>query len=365
MSFINSSTFKKYLLPGFVFQSVVIGGGYGTGRELVEYFLKYGPLGGLLGMVLVTTVSWSILLALTFEFSRKFRAYDYRTFFKNLLGPFWPVFEIIYTIYLLIVLGVIGSAAGTLLKNNLGLPYILGVIIILAAVGFLTFKGSKIIENFLSLWSIVLYTTFAVLLVVIFIKFTPQIRENFANSTIHGNWAGGAMLYAFYNMAAVPAVFFCLTHINKRKEAIFAGLLAGPIGIIPAVFLFLAMVSHYEIVLEESIPIVTVIQKSGVAILLIAFQIILFGTLIETGTGLIHAVNERIQSALHSKKKELPTYFRPLLAVAFLIIAVCISTLGLKTLIDKGYGAASWGFLFVYLIPLTTIGLYKIIKKSK
>lgn len=125
-------------------------------------------------MVLVTTVSWSILLALTFEFSRKFRAYDYRTFFKNLLGPFWPVFEIIYTIYLLIVLGVIGSAAGTLLKNNLGLPYILGVIIMLAAVGFLTFKGSKIIENFLSLWSIVLYTTFAVLLVVIFTKFTPQ-----------------------------------------------------------------------------------------------------------------------------------------------------------------------------------------------
>ena len=38
MSFLKSATFKKYLLPGFVFQSVTIGGGYGTGRELVEYF---------------------------------------------------------------------------------------------------------------------------------------------------------------------------------------------------------------------------------------------------------------------------------------------------------------------------------------
>ena len=98
MSFLKTPFFKKYLLPGFVFQSVIIGGGYGTGRELVEFFLNYGPLGGLLGMVLVTTVMWSVLLAITFEFSRKFRSYDYRTFFKNLLGPFWFAFEIIYSL---------------------------------------------------------------------------------------------------------------------------------------------------------------------------------------------------------------------------------------------------------------------------
>ena len=47
----ESPRFKKYFLPGFVFQSMVIGGGYGTGRELVEFFLRYGPLGGLLGML--------------------------------------------------------------------------------------------------------------------------------------------------------------------------------------------------------------------------------------------------------------------------------------------------------------------------
>ena len=51
MFFLQASFFKKYLLPGFVFQSVVIAGGYGTGREIVEYFLSYGPLGGLLRML--------------------------------------------------------------------------------------------------------------------------------------------------------------------------------------------------------------------------------------------------------------------------------------------------------------------------
>lgn len=41
--------FKTYLLPGLVFQSVIIGGGYGTGREIAEFFLSHGAFGGLLG----------------------------------------------------------------------------------------------------------------------------------------------------------------------------------------------------------------------------------------------------------------------------------------------------------------------------
>ena len=48
---LKSQTFQKYFLPGFVFQSVVIGGGYGTGRELVEFFLTDGPAAGLIGIV--------------------------------------------------------------------------------------------------------------------------------------------------------------------------------------------------------------------------------------------------------------------------------------------------------------------------
>ena len=53
MNFTNLETeasmifFKKHLLPGFIFQSVVIGGGYGTGRELVEFFLIEGSSWGI------------------------------------------------------------------------------------------------------------------------------------------------------------------------------------------------------------------------------------------------------------------------------------------------------------------------------
>ncbi len=362
MSFLKTSFFKKYLLPGFVFQSVLIGGGYGTGRELVEFFLSYGPLGGLLGMLLVSTVMWSFLLAVTFEFSRKFRAYDYRTFFMNLLGPFWFVFEIIYFLYMLIVLAVVGSASGILLRDNFGIPYLVGVIFMLTAVGFLTFKGSGLIENFLSVWSMILYAVYAAFLVVGLIKFGPEIQKNFSEGVIQSGWALGGFKYALYNLGNIAAVLFCLNHIEKRKEAISAGLIGGVIGIIPAVLFYIPVVGLYPGVLSEEIPAVFLLQKAGIAALLIVFQVILFGTLIETGTGFIHAVNQRIQVTLKSKGKKFAQWHRPIVAVVLLLIALAISTFGLINLIAKGYGAASWGFLVVFIIPLVTVGIYKIIK---
>lgn len=363
MSFLKTSFFKRYLLPGFVFQSVIIGGGYGTGRELVEFFLNYGPLGGLLGMILVTMVMWSVLLAITFEFSRTFRSYDYRTFFKNLLGPFWFTFEIIFFLYMFIVLAVVGSAAGIILRDSFGIPYIVGVIIMLTAVGFLTFKGSGLIENFLSVWSIVLYMVYGIIFVVAVVKFGPAIQENFQSGIVKSGWALGGFKYALYNLGNIAAVFFCLNHIEKRKEAVSAGLIGGVIGIFPAILFYVAVVGQYPSVLPEEIPAVFILQKAGVAVLLIIFQVMLFGTLIETGTGFIHSVNQRIQSTLESKGKQLPQWQRPVVALTLLLIALGISTFGLVNLIAKGYGAASWGFLIVFIIPLVTIGVYKILKK--
>jgi len=365
MILLDSPFFKKYLLPGFVFQSVVIAGGYGTGRELVEYFLNYGPRGGLLGMLIVTTLMWSILLAVTFEFSRAFRAYDYRTFFMKLLGPFWFVFEILYFILLFIVLAVIGSAAGEMLRINFGIPYIIGVIFMLAAIGFLTFKGSSMIEKFLSSWSIVLYIVYAAFLVAALLKFGPEIQKNLSSGAILPKWALGGFKYALYNMGIIPAVLFCTRHIETRKEAISAGLLGGLIGILPGVLFYVAVVSHYPAVLPEPVPAIYVLQKLGFPFLLILFQIVLFGTLIETGTGFIHAVNERIKSALQARGKELRAWQRPLVALVLLLLSIGISTFGLITLIAKGYGSVSWGFFIVYIIPLMTIGLYKIIKYTR
>lgn len=361
----NSSIFQKYLLPGFVFQSVVIAGGYGTGRELVEYFLRFGPLGGLLGMLAITTVIWSCMLALSFEFARISRAYDYRTFFQNLLGRYWVIFEVLYFILLCIVLAVIGSAAGVLLRDNFYLPYLVGVAITMALIGFLAFKGSALIARFLSSWSIVLYLAFGAFLCVSIIKFGPSIQDRFSDALILSSWTLGGLKYALYNIAVIPAVLFCVKGIETRKEAISAGLLGGLIGIFPGLLLYIAIVSFYPSVLPEEVPVVFVLQHMDFPLLLIFFQIVLFGALITTGIGFIHAVNERIYTARLMKGKEFPRWQRPLVALGLLCLGMSLSTLGLINLIAKGYGTISWGFSVVYVIPIATAGLAKIVRERR
>ncbi len=358
----KKSFFRKYLLPGFIFQSVIIGGGYGTGRELVEYFLRFGPVGGLLGMLFVVIIIWSVFLALTFEFSRLFRTFDYRTFFKKLLGPAWPVFEVIFIAYLIIVLAVLGSASGVLLRDSFNAPYMAGVLLMLVIVGYLTFKGSALIEKILSFWSILLYLVYALLLVLTIVKFGPDIHNSLVHKNIEPGWFGSGIKYALYNLANVVGILFCLRYIETRKEALISGVIAGFTGIIPALLFYFSIIGYYPEILPVEIPSVYAFGKLDTPFLFITFQIILYGTLIETGTALIHAVNERVQVTFMSLGRELPRFYRPVIASVFLLAAFGISIFGLVNLIAKGYGTVSWGFLIVYILPLATFGVYKIIK---
>jgi uncharacterized membrane protein YkvI len=358
-----ASSFKKYMVPALVFQGVLIGGGYATGREIVEYFMQYGPLGGILGMLLITLVIWALILAVTFEFARKFQDFDYRSLLKDLLGPFWMIFEIFYILLLLIVLAVIGSAAGVLLRDFFSIPYLVGVGIMLASVGYLTFKGSGLIAKFLSFWSIFIYIVYGLFLIVTLIKFGPLIQENLSSAVARPGWAMGGFKYGLYNMCVIPAVLFCIKNFETRREAFTGGVIAAIVGILPGFLFYIAILGQYPEVVAEEIPAVFVIQKTGLFALLVVFLIMLVGTLIETGTGFIHAVNERIQSAFQARNKLFPDWQRPVIAVAMLLVSLGLSTFGIIDLIAKGYGLISWGIFVIYFVPLMTVGMRKILRK--
>ena len=359
-----SSVFRKYLLPGFVFQGVLIAGGYGTGRELVEYFMKYGTRGGILGMFLITTVLWAVILAVTFEFARVFKTYDYRSLLLRVLGPFWVVFEVFYLVLMVLVLGVVGSAAGVLLRQNFGIPYIFGVGVMLASIGFLTFKGAGLLEKFLSGWSIFIYLVYGLFLAAAIWKFGPEIKNHLSAGQILPGWGLGGFKYALYNMGVIPSVLFCLGQIETRKEAILSGFLASLIGILPGFLFFIAVLGSYPTIIAEEAPAFFVLQKLHLPALLVAYLVMLFGTLIQTGTGFIHAFNQRLEATLKARGKKLLPWHRPAVALTLLLVSVGVAGFGLINLVAKGYGSISWGIFLSYFVPLMTIGVYKIIRRT-
>ena len=129
----HPSAFQRFVLPGLAFKAVVIGGGYATGREIAEFFLPAGPWGGIAAMA-VATVIWCVVCATTFVFARRLRERDYRSFFRALLGRAWPVFEIAYVIFVVLILAVFGAAAGAIGSATFGAPPIVGTLCLMAAI---------------------------------------------------------------------------------------------------------------------------------------------------------------------------------------------------------------------------------------
>lgn len=359
----QSPFFRKYLLPGLVFQSLTIGGGYGTGRELVEFFLRYGAWGGLLAMALAITI-WSAVCAVTFELSRMTAAYDYRTFTRQLLGPAWELYEICYLTMMILILAVMAAAAGAILRNVFGIPFFLGALAIVACIGFFVFKGTSAVERFLSMWSFVLYANYAVFLVWCLARFGGDIQSTLVAGEVFPGWLIGGIKYGANNVGVLPAMLFVVRHFETRKDALTAGVLAGPLGISPGLLLYLAMLGQYPEIVSQTVPTDYLLSILGSKAFRVVFQIALLGTLIDTGTAMIHAVNERINNVLVERGRTMPPYLRPALAALLLLVAFLLARFGLINLIAKGYGTVAWGFLLLFVVPVLTIGLHKTFVKG-
>jgi uncharacterized membrane protein YkvI len=361
MSILSSRAVRVYLIPGAVFQSVVVAGGYGTGRELVEYFTRYGPTGGLLGMA-VTVVCWAAVLGATFEFARLYGAYDYRTFFRALIGRAWVLFEVLFILMFLLVLAVVGSAAGEILRESFGLPVGVGLVLMLGLVATLAFFGREVITRSLALWTVALYVVFVAYFVAALLRFGPEIGAGLAAGEVGRGWAVSGFTYAMYNLAIVPAILFAVRGIETRREAFAAGGVAAVICIIPALLFHITFVAGYPGIVEQTLPVYAMIGELGLAPLLALYVIGLFGTFIETGAGFIQGINERIDAYLvESRGTSLGKPARAAIAIVGIGLSLALGTFGLIALIARGYGTIAWGFFAVYVVPIMTYGVYRIV----
>lgn len=356
---------RKYIVPGLIFQSVVIGGGYATGRELIEFFFPSGPLGGVLGL-LTSGVLFSIVLAIAFEFARVCNAYDYRTFCKALLGRGWWLFEIAYFTLLVLILSVIISASGELVADSLGAPRIVGALALAFLIAMLTFMGSSAITAVLAGWSGLLYVVYLLLFILAFSIFGEQIVDAFESSPPENTWFKDGVRYTAYNLAVLPAVLFSIRRLTRRRETIGAGLIAGAVAIIPALLFYTAMMGRYPEIGVQPVPAVFLMAALDIAWLEVIFHIVVFGTFVETGTGLLHAVNERISANYKERGKVLSRHVRPVAALAILAVAVISgSTIGIVDLIARGYGLLTYFFIAILVAPLLTVGLWRITRSAR
>ena len=360
-----STWFQRFLLPGFAFKAVVIGGGYATGRELAEFFLPSGPWGGLAAMILAMLL-WSGIAALTFALAQRLGTYDYRSFFKVLLGPAWLGFEIAYVLVVILILSVFGAAAGAIVAAIFGLPEVFGTLALAVCIAAFAAFGNVSVERLFKYVSFLLYGVYALFLVLALGSFGGRIVTAFAVAEPARDWALGGITYGGYNIIGAVIILPVLRHLTSTRDAIVSGLIAGPLAMAPAILFFVCMVAFYPAISMEALPSDFLLQRMNVPWFHIAFQAMIFAALLESGTGAVHAINERIANLWRLKNRgEIGPKARGIVAVSLLIVCMFIAQrFGLVALIATGYRVLAIVLIAIYVVPLLTVGIYRLTQRS-
>jgi len=217
------------------------------------------------------------------------------------------------------------------------------------------------VSRILAFKSALLTVVFLSYFALIVARYLPNIVAEVQRVEVRPGWIGAALRYVLYSSVVVPAMLFAVTEFRSRRESMTAGAIAAVGGLIPGVLLHLSFAFAYPEVLGQTIPAYWVIVRIGVPALTIAYLVVLFGCLMDTGLCFIQSVNERLDAwRQENDRRPLSPSLRAAVAVACVAISAGLSFAGVVPLVAQGYGTLAWGFLSLYVGPLLTIGVYRL-----
>jgi uncharacterized membrane protein YkvI len=126
------------------------------------------------------------------------------------------------------------------------------------------------------------------------------------------------------------------------------------------------LAAYYPNIDASVLPSDYVLMHLNVPVFHFVFQLMILAALLESGTSLVHAVNERVAGILRARGRTLSVATRLWISGGMLVISIFIATrFGLVNLIARGYRALAYVFLAVYVAPLLTFGLWSVFRHRR
>jgi len=365
--------YGRILVPAAIFQIILIGPAFASGREVTQFCARFGALG--IFTVGVVFVGFALTCTVAYEFARVKRAYNYRDYVRHLIGPLWPLFDLIYVTFVLIILAALASAIGEMLNDTLGWPYAVGVVLMIVVVALLEFFGRGFVESFETVGSVIFSVGFSVIAAFIIFSRWEQIGgvfergdASFVDSPTVGAALFAGVLYVGFNQVVIPGVLFSLDRQTSRSQAVLAGLFSALLAIVPFGLTYLAVLGFYPDRDVVGAPVVwfAMFSEIGGAGLLALYVVLFVYASIATGVGLLKAFADRVNVALTElDRPELTRTRRSALVVFMLLLALVLAQFGIIALVAQGFTAMAYGFLALFTLPLLTRGLYLIVKTQR
>ncbi|MGM0840970.1 MAG: YkvI family membrane protein [Bacillota bacterium] len=276
-----------------VYVGTVIGAGFATGREIVEFFTRFGFVGFialLLSGYLFITMGTKIMLK-----SHDIKAKSFEEFNEYLFGKwFSKIMNIVMMIMLIGVSAVMLSGAGAVFQEQLLLPKQVGILLTIG-LGFITMmvgiKGLFAVNTFV----VPLMIVFNLFLMVYSVRNAAFLDAFLMIPHAEDGWKSvvAPFSYVAFNLAMAQAVLVPVAGEVKDRDTIKYG------GYLGGIFLTLILISsHITLVMipnvtQYQIP-MAVVMKSFVAGFYMIYIIIIYGEIFTSVIGGVFGLEKQL-----------------------------------------------------------------------
>lgn len=274
----------------------VVGAGFATGQELLQFFSRFGAMG--LAGLLISAVMFVIFGYIIMDLGKKLNARSHAEIILYSSGSrIGAVIDYIITIFLFGSFTAMIAGTGALFTQQLNLPGLMGNMLMAVLTALTVLTGIKGVINSISF--VVPFLLAAVIGISVFsiINTPPDIAHaavNTGGSGLMNNWFLAAVLYVSYNTILSIAVLGPLGASAQNKKAIRNGSILGGLGLgMGSVMIYLALSGNTSEIAGLEVPMIYVAGKISYFVQII-YALVLTAEVYTTAVGSLYGFVARI-----------------------------------------------------------------------
>jgi uncharacterized membrane protein YkvI len=349
---------KDILRIGSAFIGVIVGAGFASGQEVLQYFTSFGLM-GILGAITATVLFSYIGMVLVWLGSHT-KTTSHKEVIYRLSGRYLGKVIDYILIFTLFGVGVVMIAgAGSNLNQQFGLPYFVGstlMTILVILTGLLNVNRVVSIIG-----SITPFLIFFVVFISIYSLVTMDgtfVELNQAAQTTPTtlpNWFISSINYVSFNVAVGASMSIVMGGTEKSpKTAATGGLVGGLVLGILIILIHLSIFSKIKEVGALDMPMLGIVSQLS-PILGIMMSLVIFGMIYNTAIGMFFSFTARFAEP---ETKKFKIFF-----IITMVVGYVASYVGFTDLISYFYPLI--GYLGIILIVTLVIAPYIIKKQDK
>ncbi|WP_243292052.1 hypothetical protein [Bacillus sp. FJAT-47783] len=323
---------KKSIQIAGAYIGVLVGAGFASGQEILQFFTSFGWL-GVLGTLLATVLFAFLGMNLT-QLGSRLQTTSHKEVIYHICGRYLGlVVDFIITFFLFGVLVVMIAGAGSIFEQQFGISSLVGSMLMT----FLTILTVTL--NIQKVISIIGLITPLLLVMVVILSGYSFVAMEHSLFEVHqiidtqyaaaSNWGLGSLLYVSYNIAAAAAMLIVMGGAVKDERSAGLGGILGGIGLgILILLINLGMLAKIDTFTGVDMPMLYLANNLS-PIFSVLMSLILLGMIYNTAVGMLYSFSVRFVDPSQKSFKWLVTIFG---SVAFLA-----SFIGFITLVGTVY----------------------------